>query len=166
MQPDSAFSKEIFKTIRPQIPRRDWPENPITALFLPLPDGSGLVAEFESFPSNEAKVASQLILARGPELVLKSPAKRALIDMYRSKSWRDVCLYSLLPMLFAVIMLNAVSAHLSRLTATPLILDLCAIIALHFRLGVFRSRLENARFIARIPTPGLHIKLENDPDSA
>lgn len=161
LEPSSAFSREIFKTIRPQIPRPVWPAEPVSALFQPLPDGSGLVAEFEDLGGEHAKRASQLVLARGAELLLLSPAKRALVNMYAVKRWRDLCLYSLLPFLFAILMVHALVPQLARPVLIPFLLDGVALVALHFLLSDRRSKLENARFIAKIPTPGLHIRIES-----
>lgn len=162
LEPSSAFSKEVFKTIRPQIPRVAWPPEIVSALFLPKADGSGLVAEFEDFSGEHARHASQLVLARGAELILLSPARQALIDMYAVKRWRDVCLYSLLPLLFAILVVQALVPQLSRNMLVPFVLDCVALAVFHTMLSSRRSQLENTRFIARIPTPGLHIRIDTD----
>ena len=159
LDPSSAFSKEVFKTIRPHIPRVAWPAEVVSALFLPKSDGSGLIAEFEDLGGEHARRATRLVLERGAELILLSPARQAMIDMFAVKRWRDVCLYSLLPLLFAILVAQALIPQLSRAMLIPFFLDGLTLIGSHIVLSQRRTKLANTRFIAKIPTPGLHIRV-------
>jgi len=160
LPPNSRFSQEIFKLIRPGIPQHGWPVGqPIMGLFQPLPNGMGLVAEFEHLSADHKRYAEYLILEKGAPLVMESPAAPKAVAVYKAKSWRDVSLYALLPVLFMVPVVDGLVANATHLAVAAAAVNLVILIASQLKLTRAQTALSESRFIAHIPTPGMKISI-------
>lgn len=160
LQPNSFFSQEVFKVIRPGIPTHGWPVGqPVTGLFMPLPSGMGLTAEFEHLSHDHRKHAEQAVLDKGVSLVLCSPAARAAYAVFQSKRWRDLFMYGLLPMVFAIPIIDGLFPKATHAIMMAAVTDFIGLVAMQLRLGQLQKTLAESRFIAHIPTPGMRIKV-------
>ncbi len=160
LPPNSHFSMEVFKIIRPGIPQHGWPVGqPVTGLFLPLPNGMGLQVEFDHLSGDHRRHAEYAVLEQGAALVMDSPAARPAVIVYKTKSWRDVALYALLPLLFAIPIVDGLNSNLNHLTIGASILNFIVLIAAQLKLSSAQKKLAEARFIAHIPTPGMKISV-------
>jgi hypothetical protein len=157
LPPNSPFSKDIFKRIRPRIPRHAWPPETIRVHFEPGPDGAFLAATVEGLPADYAKLAAAIIREAGTALVMDSPMALLTLGVVQARRRRDAALYASLPLLFAVPILG----HFDRTLMQPAILlfglDLVGLIAFHLILAGRRARLAASSFLADIPVPGLRI---------
>jgi hypothetical protein len=159
LRPDSEFSRAVYKEIRPSIPRNQWPTEALRATFTPSNDGLALIANFEGLPQAYAAMAAQVVLNAKVDLVLVSPVAVLASAVVYMRRWRDTFLYALLPALFAV-PLTAILGDLPMKTAMALFgLDFAGLLITHVRLMQRRMALQQGRFIAEIPTPGLRIKV-------
>ena len=157
---NSAFSMEVFKIIRPGIPNQAWPVGqPVVGLFLPIPSGLGLVAEFEHLFGSHKKQAEQAVLAHGFELMKHSPAAYQANQVFKAKRWRDACMFALLPLLFAIPIVDGLFSSADHLMMLISAADFCGFVAMQLRLGSAQKTLVESRFIAHIPTPSMRIRL-------
>ena len=160
LPPNSHFSQEIFKLIRPGIPNQAWPVGqPVIGLFMPIPSGMGLVAEFEHLPAGYKKQAERVVFAKGVSLVKDSPAAIAANTMFKAKRWRDIFMFALLPLVFAIPIADGLFENADHIATLIAGLDLAGLVLSQIRLGQAQTALVEARFIAQIPTPGMRIKL-------
>lgn len=160
LPPNSHFSQEIFKLIRPKIPNEAWPVGqPVVCLFMPIPSGMALVAEFEHLPAGYKKQAEQTIMAKGVSLVKDSPAAIPANTMFKAKRWRDIFMFALLPLVFAIPIVDGLFNNADHIVTLIAGLDLVGLVLAQIRLGQTQTALVEARFIAQIPTPGMRIKL-------
>ncbi|CUW37326.1 conserved protein of unknown function [Magnetospirillum sp. XM-1] len=159
LRPDSEFSRAVYKEIRPAIPRAHWPVEALRATFTPSSDGLSLIAGFEGLPPNYAALAAQVVLNAKVDLVLVSPVAALASAVVYAKRWRDTFLYALLPLLFAIPLLAPLGNVAMRVSIVLFALNCAALLLCHARLLQRRSALQQGRFIAEIPTPGLRIKV-------
>lgn len=159
LPPESDFSRAVFKVIRPHIPRERWPVDAVRTRFEPGMDGMWLEADFDSFSSAYAALATQLVREAGVDLVIKSPMASAAAAVVRAKRWRDVALYAFLPLMFAIPLMAALSDGAMRFAFLLFCVDLLALVIFHAALVRKRLGMREARFIAHIPAPGLKINL-------
>lgn len=156
-QPESDFSRAVFKVIRPHIPRERWPVDAVRARFEAGGDGLWLAADFDNFPSAHARTASQLVREAGVDLVIKSPIASAAAAVVRAKRWRDACLYAFLPLMFAIPLMAVLSEAAMRFAVFLFCVDLMVLTAFQALLVRKRAIMAAGRFIAYIPAPGLKI---------
>lgn len=159
LPPESDFSRAVFKVIRPHIPRERWPVDAVRARFEPGRDGLWLEADFDSFSSSFAALASQLVRDAGVDLVIKSPLASLAAAVIRAKRWRDACLYAFLPLMFAIPLMAALSDTAMRLALLVFCVNLLGLGAFHAAVVRRRVRMRAERFIAFVPAPGLKISL-------
>jgi len=160
LQPNSYFSQEVFKLIRPGIPSHGWPVGqPVTGLFTPIPSGMGLMAEFEHLSHDHRIHAEQTILEKGVSLVLASPAAHEAYAVFKVKRWRDTLLFGLLPLLFAIPVIDGLFPKATHAVMMITVADLVGLVAAQLRLGQVQKILTESRFIAHIPTPSMKIKV-------
>lgn len=159
LQPDSEFSRAVFKVIRPHIPRERWPLDTVRTRFEAGDNGLWLEASFDDFATSYANLAKQLVREAGVDLVIKSPLAAAAAAVVRAKRWRDVGLYAFLPLMFAIPMMAALSDAAMRLAVLFFGVDLLTLALFQAVLVRRRAQLAAARFIAFIPAPGLKIAL-------
>jgi len=155
----SPFSQEVFRLIRPHIPRERWPSNALPVTFTADASGLFLLANFDDdgLPAASRKVAVQVIAHAGVELVVKSPFALLAASVMRAKRWRDAFLFLAVPLLFAIPLLGALSGQL-MIPATGLFAaDLLALALTHAQVTHRRVALADARCVADIPVPGLRI---------
>ena len=164
-QPESDFSRAVFKIIRPHIPRERWPMDTVLGRFEVAGDGLWLKADFNNFPKAYADLAAQLVREAGVDLVLKAPAAPAAAAVVRAKRWRDVGLYAFLPLMFAIPLMAALGDDAMRFALLLFCLD--AVFLAFFQAILVRQRTAMAaeRFIAHIPAPGLKINLGSRSDN-
>lgn len=154
---ETPFSQEVFKRIRPSIPRERWPTEPLRATFTPLADGMGFQASFDDLPPAYAQVASRLVLQAGVDLVIKSPVARLAGGVVRAKRWRDAFLYFVVPLLFAIPLMGALSGNAMYPAALTFAADLAALSFAQLQLTRRRMVLADSRFVAEIPVPGMRL---------
>lgn len=159
LPPESPFSRTVFKLIRPHIPRERWPADSVRASFTPAGDGVWLDAEFEGFPSAHAALARQLVRDARVDLVLQSPAAWPATRVARTKRWRDFSLYALVPLLFAIPLMGALSGSAMKGALLLFCLDVLGLVSLQVNLARLRAFMAAARFVAHIPAPGLKIHI-------
>lgn len=159
LPPESAFSRAVYTEIRPAIPRAQWPTEALRATFVPALDGLTLEAKFEGLPATFAGVAAQMVRRAGVDLVLASPVAYLAVAVVRTRRWRDTVLYALLPFLFAIPLMAALSDGAMRISMALFAADALALLTLHAKLMQGRSAILQNRFMAQIPTPGLRIKV-------
>ncbi|MGE5475720.1 MAG: hypothetical protein ACM3Q1_03635 [Bacteroidales bacterium] len=159
LQPESEFSRAVFKAIRPHIPRERWPADSVRARFEPGGDGLWLEAHFDAFSSSHAALAAQLVREAGVNLVIQSPMASSAAAVVRTKRWRDVFLYAFLPLMFAIPLMAALSDAAMRIAGLLFCLNLLSLLATQAVLSRKRATMREARFIAYIPAPGLKINL-------
>lgn len=164
-QPESDFSRAVFKVIRPHIPRERWPMDTVFARFEAAGDGLWLKADFDNFPRSYAQLAAQLVRDAGVDLVLKSPAAAAAAAVVRAKRWRDAGLYAFLPVMFAIPLMAALSEAAMRFALLFFCVDVVALLVFQTALVRRRAAMAAERFIAYIPAPGLKIHLGNRSDN-
>ncbi|MCA1908077.1 MAG: hypothetical protein LDL39_06930 [Magnetospirillum sp.] len=155
----SPFSQEVFRLIRPHIPRERWPTAALPVTFTADVSGLFLLASFDDdgLPAASRKVAVQVIAHAGVELVVKSPFALLAAATMRAKRWRDAFMFLAVPLLFAIPLLGALSGQL-MIPATGLFAaDLLALILAQVQLTHRRMALAEARCVAEIPVPGLRI---------
>ncbi len=157
--PESAFSRAVYKEIRPAIPRAQWPVEPLRATFVVAPDGLSMHATFEGLPPASCVIAAQVVARAKVDLVLASPVAYLAAAVVRIRRWRDTFLYALLPVLFAIPLLAALGNTAMRLSMVVSVITVLALIATNGSLLQARSKLSAARFVALIPTPGHRIKV-------
>ena len=160
LSPDSPFSREIFKLIRPGVPHQSWPvAQPLIGLFMPIPSGMALVAEFEYLTGPAKKYAEQAILSKGVALVKESPAAYQANLMFKAKRWRDICMFALLPLIFAIPIVDGLFEPADHAVMLIAAADFIGLIAAQLNLGRAQDALVESRFIAHIPTPSMKIRL-------
>jgi hypothetical protein len=159
LPPEAVFSREVYKRIRPSIPRHIWPSEYVRATFVPMADGLALNATFDDLPPAYGAVAAGLVLQGGVDLVLASPAAAAAVSVFRIRRWRDTFLYALVPLLFAIPLMNALASVAMQVSLVLFVVDLVALLATHAGLTSRRAGLFGARFVAHIPTPGLRLHI-------
>ncbi|MBI3445996.1 MAG: hypothetical protein HY055_11720 [Magnetospirillum sp.] len=159
LTPDSAFSRAIYKEIRPAIPRAIWPVEALRATFTPTPDGLALIASFDGLPANYAALAAQIVFKAKVDMVLVSPVAALASAVVYRRRWRDTFLYALLPVLFAIPLMAPLGDGAMRISFFLFALNSLALLFAHGLLLQARSRLLDGRFLAEIPTPGLRIKV-------
>ena len=155
----SSFSQEVFRLIRPHIPRDHWPANALPVTFTADSSGLFLLANFDDdgLPIASRKVAIQVIAHAGVDLVVKSPFARLAAATMRAKRWRDAFLFLAVPLLFAIPLLGALAGQLMIPTAGLFVADLLALIMAQLQVSHRRAALADARCVADIPVPGLRI---------
>jgi hypothetical protein len=159
LRPDSEFSRTVYKEIRPVIPRTHWPADALRATFTPSNDGLALIATFEGLPPTYAALAAQMVLKAKVDLVLVSPVAALASAVVHMRRWRDTFLYALLPMLFAIPLMAVLGDVAMRTSMVLFAVNCAALLVTHARLLSRRNMLQQGRFIAEIPTPGLRIKV-------
>ncbi|KIL97336.1 hypothetical protein CCC_00397 [Paramagnetospirillum magnetotacticum MS-1] len=159
LRPDSEFSRAVYKEIRPAIPRAQWPTSALRASFTPSSDGLALIAAFEGLPPAYAAVAAQVVLRAKVDLVLVSPVAVLASAVVYMRRWRDTFLYALLPLLFAIPLMAPLGDAAMRASFVLFSLNMAALLVTHARLLQRRAKLQQGRFIAEIPSPGLRIKV-------
>ncbi len=162
---NSAFSKDVYKLIRPSIPRAAWPSEAIRTAFTSDPDGYFLTAEFSGLPSDYAKLAGQLVRHAGGELVMASPLAGMAAAVARAHWWRDMCLFAFVPLLFAIPLMASLSTAAMRLCLIPFVADCVGLVLTQMSLSLARGRLGDVQFIAEIPTPSLHLRVTAESPS-
>lgn len=158
-QPESDFSRAVFKVVRPHIPRERWPVDTVRARFEAGGDGLWLEADFDNFPSAYARLAAQLVREAGVDLMIKSPLASAAAAVVRAKRWRDAGLYAFLPLMFAIPLMAALSDAAMRFAVLLFCVDLALLVGFQALLVRKRAAMVAERFIAHIPAPGLKINL-------
>lgn len=159
LQPDSEFSRAVFKVIRPHIPRERWPMETVRARFEAGASGLWLEGAFDDFPIPCAKLATRLVREAGVDLVIQSPLAAEAAAVVRAKRWRDAGLYAFLPLMFAIPLMAALSDAVMHLAGLLFCVDLVALAIFQAMLVRKRAHMAAARFIAFIPAPGLKIAL-------
>ena len=160
LPPNSEFAREIYKLIRPVIPNQVWPVGePVVGLFTPLADGMALTAELEHLPTTYKRLAEQIIAAKGVGLLKQSPAAHAANQMFRTKRWRDICLFALLPLAFLIPVVDGLFPQAEHGATLLAGLDLLGLIASQLRLLRAQDTLVESRFIVHIPSPSMKIRL-------
>ena len=91
----SPFSQEVFRRLRPTIPRERWPVEPMTVTFTADPSGLFLKASFDDddLGASHSQQAVRLIAHAGVDLVVQSPFATLAAAVMRAKRWRDVFLF-------------------------------------------------------------------------
>ena len=158
LPPNSLFSKEVFKEIRPHIPRHYWPDEVVRGSFTPAPTGYWLEGSFEGFPSAAAQQAQMYVQGAGVKLVMASPVGYAAVGVFRLQRWRDSALYALLPVMFAIPLLNALSDDLMRWNVVLFAVNVVVLMITHGLLVRGRIRLSESSFTADIPAPGFRLR--------
>lgn len=153
----SPFSQEVFKCIRPRIPRERWPVEPLRATFTPRPDGLALESNFDDLPPTYARVAQQMVLLAGVDLVVKSPVARLAATVVQAKRWRDAFLFFALPLLFAIPLMGALATTAMYLATGLFAADCAALVFAQILLIRRRIVLMESRFVAEIPVPGMRL---------
>ncbi len=159
LPPESAFSRSVFKLIRPHIPRERWPLESVRGIFTGAGDGLWLDADLNGLPPAHAALAVRLIRQAGVELVLQSPAAGFAAAVVRAKRWRDAALYAFLPSLFAIPFMGSLSDTALQVAVLVCCVDVVALLAFQVALMRRRAAMVAARFIAHIPSPGLKISI-------
>lgn len=165
LQPESDFSRAVFKLIRPHIPRERWPADTVRARFEAGANGLWLAAAFDDFPARYANLAAQLVREAGVDLVIRSPLASAAAAAVRAKRWRDAGLYAFLPLMFAIPLMAVLSDAAMRFAVLLFCVDLVSLVVFQALLVRKRTRMAEARFIAFIPAPGLKIALGGRAES-
>jgi uncharacterized membrane protein YhaH (DUF805 family) len=151
LPPNSEFSKMVFKILRPGIPVAGWP--------MGVPSGTAMVVNFEEMTGDYKKYAEYTVYKKSGSLIMASPAAGAAIAVLQAKRLRDICLYSLLPLLFAIPISYGLAPKISTLITIVSVVDAAALIATQLILLKCQKTLANSKFIAHIPTPSLKIKV-------
>lgn len=159
LPPHSPFCKHVYDLIRPHIPRSEWPADSLSAVFTAGPDGRFLVVAFEGLSARFTEVAAQAVSAAGFGLVLQSPMAYSASQLYRALRWRNVCLYAIVPLLFAIPLMGAIGGTAMRAAAFLFAGDLAGFFLTHSTVLRRRAHLAEARFSADIPVPGLRIRM-------
>lgn len=164
LPPESAFSRNVFKLIRPHIPRDRWPNDSLRVMFEPAGDGLWLEAKFEGLPPAYAALATRLVREAKVDLVLQSPAAWQAAGVARTKRWRDACMFAFVPLLFAMPLMAALNDGAMRIALMLWCVDVVLLLALQVSLAKHRATMASARFIANIPAPGLKIQMNSRPE--
>jgi hypothetical protein len=159
---NSAFSRLVFETIRPRIPRIAWPDQ-LMGSFRPTADGLAFDATFDGLPAGYAAAASALVREIETKLMVLSPAVDAARSVVAAKRWRDTFLYASLPLLFAIPLMAALTAWAMQLATGAFTLDLAALAVAQVALGQRRRVLAAASFMAEIPVPGMRLRVGAEP---
>lgn len=154
--PSSRFSQEVFRRIRPQIPRERWPTDRLSIAFTADPSGLFLRAWIEpgDFPHSYADIAVRAIAQAGVELVVVSPFARVAKAVMAAKRWRDAFLYMGLPLLFAIPLMGSLAQPLMMLCTVLFAADLGLLLVAQVALSRRRATIATARVVADIPLPG------------
>jgi hypothetical protein len=155
---NSAFSRAVFEELRPKIPRAAWPDESIKGTFTPSANGLYLNVGFDGFQPSYALLASHLVREAKVKLVLMSPCFTEARQVMQIRRWRDMFLYSAVPLLFAIPLLASLSATAMRTSTALFAVDAVLLALSHGVLMTARSKLLGRRFIADIPVPGLRLK--------
>lgn len=154
---NSPFSQEVFKRVRPHIPRERWPGEPLRATFTPLSSGMGLLANFDDLPAAYAQVASRAVLQAGVDLVMKSPVALLAGNVVRAKRWRDAFLYFAVPLLFAIPLMGSLAKSGMLLAGLAFAANCAALLVGQIELMRRRMALSGSRFVAEVPVPGMRL---------
>ena len=164
----SPFSQEVFRRIRPGIPRERWPVEPITVTFAADASGLFLRASFDEDDLGPAhtRQATLTLAHAGVELVVLSPFATLAAAVTRAKRWRDAFLYLAVPLLFAIPLMGALSAPLMMPAAGLFAAGVLALVLTQAQLTRRRLAITNARCVAEIPVPGmrLHVAVKQKLD--
>lgn len=155
----TPFSQEVFRRIRPAIPRERWPHEALRATFVPVADGMRLEAAFDGLPAAYAQVAARMVLQAGLDLVVKSPVAFLAAGVVRAKRWRDMFMFAAVPTLFAIPLMGILSKAIIYPTALLFIADLVCLTLAQVMLTRRRMALGGARFVAEIPVPGMRVQI-------
>lgn len=155
----SPFSQEVFRRIRPGIPRERWPVEAMTVSFSADASGLFLRASFDNndLPTSYANQAAMVIAQAGVDLVAQSPFASMARGIIHAKRWRDAFLFMAVPLLFMVPLLGAVGAQLMMPAAGLFAIDLFALVLAQVHFIRCRVAMVNARCIAEIPVPGMRV---------
>lgn len=155
----SPFSQEVFRRIRPGIPRERWPLDPMTVTFTAAASGLYLKADFgnDDFPAPYLEQARQTIMRAGVDLVVLSPFATLARGVTRAKRWRDSFLYMAVPLLFAIPLMGSLLDRLMPPTAALFGADLLALAFTQIQLSRRRAAIARARCVAEIPVPGMRL---------
>ncbi len=159
LSPDSAFSRAVYKEIRPAIPRMQWPAERVAASFVAAGNGAYLEGTFEDFTAGYAKVAALKIRTAGFEMVMASPVAAMASAVFRVLRWRNIFLFAVLPLLFAIPLMASLEATAMRFATLLFAGDLLALIVSHGNLLLRRNALSAMRFTVEIPAPGMRIRV-------
>lgn len=160
----SPFSQEVFRRIRPGIPRERWPLDAMTVTFTADPSGLFLRANFDDdLPPNYATQAVQVIAHAGVDLVVQSPFATLARAVTLAKRWRDACLYLAVPLMFAIPLMGALADKAMIPAAGLFGADLIALALTQLQLTRCRLTLTNARCVAEIPVPGMRLQVAAKP---
>ncbi|MGE5503287.1 MAG: hypothetical protein ACM31L_02580 [Actinomycetota bacterium] len=163
---NSAFSRLVFETIRPRIPKQAWPDDHMVGAFRPTADGLAFDATFEGLPPTYAAVATALVREVKTKLMVLSPAVDAARGVVAAKRWRDAFLYLSLPLLFAIPLMAALTPLAMRMAAGAFMVDLAALGLAQGLLAQRRELLAATSFMAEIPVPGMRLRLTAEPVTA
>lgn len=157
----SPFSQEIFRRIRPGIPRERWPIEAMTVSFTADPSGLFLRASFDGsdLPASYAQQAMQVIAHAGVDLVAQSPFATMAAAVIRAKRWRDMFLFLAVPLLFGIPLAGAALDRLMMPAAGLFLVDLLGLILLQLQLTRRKIAIANARCVAEIPVPGMRLQV-------
>lgn len=166
LPPTSTFSKEVYKRVRPHVPRANWPPETVRAAFTAATDGAALRAEFDDFPDDYARIAARAVREAGGELVMMSPLAPAVAAVVQARWWRDTCLLAFVPLMFAIPLMAALGDLAMRLSVVVFTIDSLVLAFSWVVLGMRRSALAGERFAADIPAPGLRLRVVSDTPAA
>ncbi|AVM75144.1 hypothetical protein [Magnetospirillum gryphiswaldense] len=157
----SSFSQEVFRRIRPVIPRERWPLDAMSVTFTSDPSGLFLRASFDEsdLPASYAQQAVNAIAHAGVDLVVKSPFAGMAAAVIRAARWRDVFLYLAVPLLFAIPLMGALLDRLMMPVAGLFGADILALALVQMQLTRRRMAIANARCVAEIPVPGMRVSV-------
>lgn len=155
----SPFSQEVFKRIRPSIPRDRWPNEALRATFTPVADGMALQANIDGLPTAYAQAATRIILQAGLDMVVKSPVAFLAAGVVRAKRWRDVFMFAAVPLLFAIPLMSSLASSAMAPASALFGANLVALLLSQIVLIRRRLALGDARFVAEIPVPGLRLQI-------
>ena len=157
----SPFSQEVFRRLRPRIPRERWPIEPMTVTFTADSSGLFLKASFDDadLGANYTQQAVQVIAHAGGDLVVQSPFATLAAGVMRAKRWRDVFLFLAVPLLFAIPLMGALLDRLMMPATVLFAIDVTALALTQVQLTRRRIAIANARCIAEIPVPGMRLQV-------
>jgi uncharacterized membrane protein YhaH (DUF805 family) len=157
----SPFSQEVFRRLRPVIPRERWPTGAMTITFTADSSGLFLLGNFDGddLPPSYAATAVRVLAQAGVDLVVLSPFAAIASGAMQAKRWRDVFMYMLAPLLFAIPLLGALAEKLMFGAAALFGADILALVFAQIIVTQRRMAMVNGRFVAEIPVPGMRVNV-------
>jgi hypothetical protein len=150
----SPLAKAMYTRIRPVVPWRVWPSCEIRALCQLTADGLALECHFRGFGPLHDQQAAEAVRAAGVELVLLSPLAPSASAAYKTRARRDMLLYLLLPLLFAIPMVGGLWTRAMPTTVLAFAADVVGLVVFQIMLGRRRTEAGLGRFAVDLPVPG------------